>query len=168
MGRPSKLDQRQWAEIGRRLAAGERMADLSKEFKISMTTLKERFSKRVSVIREAAVALAEAEVTIERLPISDQISARTLADRLKGMQSDYLDAASMGLQASRNLQRLALQKSQDLGSAPQPDDIRMLNAIGDTTNKLAQMGTNLLQAHKESTKEAAVAGPYQIITGVPE
>jgi hypothetical protein len=111
MGRPSKLDERQWAEIGRRLAQGEKAADLAKEFKVSRPTIVGRFSNKVSEIRSVANALASAEMAIERMPVSDAMSVRALADSLKQVGGNLVRAAKAGSDTSALLAEIANQKA---------------------------------------------------------
>ena len=84
MGRPSKLTDRQKAEIGRRLAQGESGRKLAREFKCSEATIRANVSAQVATIQDVAGRLADAERDLERLPVSAQVSARTLADQLNG------------------------------------------------------------------------------------
>ena len=82
-GRPPKLDDRQWAEIGRRLVHGESMRKLSKEFGIGTSRISERFSERVHKLQAIASKLAYAENAMTDLPVSEQVTVRSLADQMK-------------------------------------------------------------------------------------
>jgi len=150
MGRPSKLDDRQKAEIGRRLAAGESGRKLAKEFRVSEGTIRANITTHPSEIRNIATRLAKAELDLNGLPISAQGSVRSLADQLKGMQSDYMAGASTGLKTATLLQTLAHKKAGELDpETVQTEDLRLVAALTDTANKSAAMGTTLLTANKD-------------------
>ena len=85
MGRPSKLDERQRAEIQRRLAVGgegNSVTELAAEFRVGKATISRWFSKRTETVQTLASTLATTERAIEALPVSEQVSIRTLADQL--------------------------------------------------------------------------------------
>ena len=166
MGRPPKLTDHQKAEIGRRLAKGESMASLAKEFKVGRATMTRVFSGRVQNIEKVATSLATAELEMERLPVSEQVSIRTLADQLKGLQTDYLASAAKGLQTSKILQGIAHKKAQALDSETiVTEDLRLVAALTDTANKASSMGTSILNANKDAGKSEAKRTLEDILAG---
>lgn len=169
MGRPSKLDDRQKAEIGRRLALGGEgngVTELAKEFRVGKATISRHFSKRTETIQTLAATLAETEAQVELLPISEQCSVRTLADQMKGMQADYLKGASTGLKTASILHDLAHKKASglDLNTAD-TEDLRVIAASLDTANKASSMGTSLLNANKDVAKDTGKRTLEDLITG---
>lgn len=158
MGRPSKLTDRQKAEIGRRLAQGESGRKLAREFKCSEATIRANVSAQVATIQDVAGRLADAERDLERLPISAQVSARTLADHLKGISSNLAEAALMGSDTARALAIRANKKLKDLdGDDPEKvgaalKSIGALHVIGNEASKTA-MG--LVNANKGKGGDAA-------------
>lgn len=149
MGRPPAINDRQKAEILRRLALGEKPSALRKEYRLSETTFRRNFSADVSKVREVGTALASAELSLASLPLSAQVSARNLADQLKGMQLDYMAGASKGLKTATILQDLAHRKAGLLDPETiQTDDLRLVAALAETANKSASMGTTLLTTNK--------------------
>ena len=69
MGRPSKLTEKQWAEIGRRLLAGEKAASLAREFKIT----------------EGAIVVG---VAAEKAKATEEQTLRDLYERLQRARND--------------------------------------------------------------------------------
>eukprot|EP01034_Spumella_vulgaris_P031468 gene31468-38863_t len=102
MGRKSSLTEKQWSEIERRLIAGEKGRALAKEFGIS----------------EAAVP----ETAFSALPISAQISARTLADELKEISLQLAGAARYSAATAHRLAGIAHAKVAEIDDAAPLDD----------------------------------------------
>jgi hypothetical protein len=93
MGRKSSLTEKQWSEIERRLIAGEKGRALAKEFGISEAAIRKRCGAQTKQIKDVANQLVAAETAFSALPISAQISARTLADELKEISMQLAGAA---------------------------------------------------------------------------
>ncbi len=93
MARPSKLTEKQWAEIERRHLAGEGVRDLAKEYKIAPSNISKRVSKQTQQQKEVANQLAAAEMNFSRLPVSQQIATRKLADEIKFRDENMVSAA---------------------------------------------------------------------------
>lgn len=158
MGRPSKLTERQKGEIGRRLAQGESGRKLAKEFRCSEATIRANVSAQVATIQDVAGRLADAERDLERLPISAQVSARSLADHLKGISANLAEAALIGSDTARALAVRANGKLKALDDAD-PEvataalkTIGALHAIGNEASKTA-MG--LVSANKGKGGDSA-------------
>ncbi|RZL66414.1 MAG: Hin recombinase [Variovorax sp.] len=65
MGRPSKLSDKQWEQIGRRIVAGEKPSALAKEFKVSHATVSERFSESGGKVKSVANQILAAEDSLK-------------------------------------------------------------------------------------------------------
>lgn len=162
-GRPSKLSDREWAEIGRRLASGEKAPDLAKEFKISRPSIIARFSDKVMEIRNTAEMLASVETKIEKMPLSDAMSVRSLADQLKGISRHLAKAAESGARVSNTLSdiaekhanRLALRVDEEGGLML--EELKPVAALIQTANQASTIGMGLLAANKG--KEGALDQP---------
>ena len=155
MGRPPALNDRQKAEIGRRLAQGEGMSALAREFKVGLTTLKRNFSDHVTEIRNVANALAQTELVMESMPVSVQVSVRSLADSLKGISLGAAKAADIGMQTAHILQTRALRSVQRLDDDSTPEDLRFPDALLTVGNKATQLGLGLMAANKGAVPDAA-------------
>ena len=166
MGRPSKLDDRQRAEIGRRLASGgpgNTVTELAKEFHVSKGLISSLFSKRSETIQTLANTLAVTEAEIERLPISEQSSVRTLADQLKGISSSLAKSAAAGARVSASLSDLAERHTERLVKRVEEEgglmaeELKPVAALMETANRASSIGMGLLQANKSKDPEPAPA-----------
>ena len=146
MGRPSVLNPRTKSEILRRLAMGEKRSALRKEFKLTETTFRRNFSADVSKVRDVGTALATAEMALASLPISAQVSARTLADQLKGISSNVASAALAGSKTATRLATLANERAEAMGVDLM--DLPAIAALGTTANEAAGLAMGLLNANK--------------------
>ena len=146
MGRPSKLSPQRWAQLLRRLASGEKAADLSREFGVSKTSISKRVSQPAKDTQVLAERLAEVEVVIESLPVSQQCTVRTLADQLKGISSNVASAALAGSKTATRLATLANEKAEAMGVDLK--DLPAIAALGKTANEAAGLAMGLLNANK--------------------
>lgn len=155
MGRPSKLRDSQWDQIGKRLLQGEKAAELAREFGISKASISTRFSERLGTVREVAHQIVETDKRVAALPIADQIAARSLADELRAISSHLAGAAKYGAATAHRLAGIANAKSAEIDDA-EPLNEASRNAIKDiavlthTANQASEIALNLLKANKDS------------------
>lgn len=158
MGRPSKLTEKQWAEIQQRLLKGEKAADLAREFKVSKTRISERFSERTGTIRNVAEQLVSAEGALRALPVSEQVQALNLADELRAISMHLAGAAKFGAATAHRLNGIAHAKVQEIDdaaplSAESLESLKGIAVLTKIANDSATIGLNLLAANKEAIKE---------------
>lgn len=154
MARPSKLTEAQWAEIGRRLAKGESVSALAREYGVSKATISGRFSERLETIKGVAKQVAEAEIAFASLPVSEQCSVRTLADELKGISKHLAAAARYGAMTAHRLSQMAHAETDKIDpAAPIAESVGAIKTaavlIG-VSNEAAKTGLNLLAANKDA------------------
>lgn len=153
MGRKSKLTESQWEQIGKRLAAGESTSALAKEFGVSKSVISARFSKRTETIKSVANQLAAAETAFEALGISEQISARSLADELKSVSIHLASAARFGAMTAHRLAGIAnaqVEKIDDADPLKTASVITGISALTKVANDASEIGVNILRANKET------------------
>jgi hypothetical protein len=158
MGRPSKLTPKQWDALERRLLAGERAADLSREYGVSKTAISARFSKRIETVKAVANQLVSAEASLRALPLSEQLSALTLADELRAISSHLAGAAKFGAATAHRLAGIAHAKVHEVDDAApltkesreSLQDIAVLTKIA---NEASLLGKDLLTINREVMKE---------------
>lgn len=158
MGRPSKLTDRQWEDIGKRLLKGEKPADLAREFKVGRATISERFSERVGKVRTVAKQLVETRDALDSLSVSEQLSAISLADDLRAISSHLAGAAKFGAATSHRLAGIAHGKVQEIDDAAPLDENSMESLKGvavltKMANDASFIAVNLLAANKETVKK---------------
>jgi hypothetical protein len=148
-GRPGKLTDWQWGEIGRRLANGETTTALAKEFKVSKSLVSGRFSNKVEALKSLASQIVEVECAYERLPVSEQCSVRTIADHLKAIGNNLATAANFGTASAARLAEIAHGKVAKLDAEqPDPDELKGIAALTAVSNAAANVGTVLVNANR--------------------
>lgn len=176
MARPSKLTEKQWAEVERRHLAGESIRALAKEFGIAPSNVSARVSKRASVQKAVANQLATAELAFSALPVSEQIAVRNLADELKDISGHLASSAKYGAMTSHRLNAIA-HKQTDLidetGSLEENTEaLKSVMAFTKVANEAASTGLNLLRANKETVdglnRDADKPEPKQIVFTVAD
>lgn len=157
MGRPSKLTPKQWAEVERRLLNGEKADALGKEFKVSGSSIRERFSALHGKVKAVASQLVSAESALRELPVSAQLSALSLADELRAISMHMAGAAKYGAATAHRLAGIAHGKVVEIDDAAPLDDksFTALKGIATLTrmaNDAAVIPSNLLAANKDAMK----------------
>lgn len=145
---------------------------MAREFDISEAAIRKRFGAQNKTIKEVASQLATAEIAFRALPVSAQISARTLADELKEISLHLAGAAKYGAATAHRLSGIANAKVQEIDdSAPlSPESIEALKGVSALTrlaNDASNIGVNLLAANKETIKRLNEAPPEPAFGGEP-
>ena len=156
MARPSKLSPEQWREIERRLAAGERAADLSREYGISQTRISERVSKVSEKVKETAHKLAEAQTALAELPVAQQYAAVSLAEKLRAISVSLANAAELGARTAHRLHALAnseVEKVDDADPLLSMEALKGVSVLTKLANDSSQIAVNLLAANRDTVKK---------------
>jgi hypothetical protein len=153
MGRPSKLSDRQKAEIIKRKAAGEPAGALAKEFGLSRSRFHALFTGQAETVQKLATTLAKTELEIEKLPQTGQVSVRDLANDLKGITQAATRGGKAGMNGAAKLLEIYDQKVGALPANPSTEDLRPIAALAETAQKGASLGLALMQANKDANKE---------------
>ena len=154
MGRKSKLTDKQWAEIERRMLEGEATRSLAREFKISESSIRERKSAQVTEIKTVANQIVATEQALKALPISAQISAQNLASKLRAISDNLASAAHFGSATAHRLNAIANTEVSKIDDAyaTSGESLQTLMGVAKFTavaNEAAKAGFNLLAANKE-------------------
>lgn len=154
MARKSKLTDSQWEEIRRRVLNGESQRAIAKAYGISESALRGKISAQVVQIKTVAEQIVNTEKALAGLPISAQISARGLADRLHAISNDLAAAAGYGAATAHRLAGIAFMKASEVDDASPISDeasleaIKGIAALTRTANESAYLGIELLKANK--------------------
>lgn len=162
MGRPSKLTEKQWSDIDRRLLAGEKIRALAREFGVAESTIRERFSALHGKVKDAANQLLSAESAMSALPVSAQISAVNLAAKLRSISQHVASAAENGAMVAHRLSGVMLQQVEHVDDAePEKsiDALRRIGALSKLVNDASALSINLLSANRDMAKRAAEDEP---------
>jgi hypothetical protein len=156
MGRPSKLSEKQWSEIGQRLLNGEKAADLAREYGVSKPVISARFSKRTETVRNVAQQILETEQALTSLPLSEQVQAVTLAGKLRSISMHMADAANYSAATTHRLAGMAHIRTQDIPDGPLTAEakavIQDVVALQRSANEASSIPLNLLNANKDAVK----------------
>lgn len=160
MGRPSKLTPSQWEEIKKRLLEGESGRALAEEFGVSETAIRKKVSSQVSEIKIVANQIASAQTALSKLPISSQISAQTLAQRLMSISSHLASAADYGAATAHRLAGIAHMKVAEIDdNAPLTEEsvqtLKGVAVLSRMANEASEIGVNLLKANKDVVTDTA-------------
>lgn len=158
MGRPSKLTDAQWETLKRRLIAGEKAADLAREYGVSKAAISVRVSKRVETVKNVANQLVEAEEAVKALPFSEQVAVYQLAEDLRAISMHLAGAAKYGAATAHRLLGIANAKVQEIDDA-QPlnaqsvESLKGIAVLTRVANDSATIPTALLNGNKETVKQ---------------
>ena len=174
MARPSKLSDAKWKEIERRLLAGEKAADLAREFKVSRSTISTRVSKRIETVKTVANQIFEADQALKSLPTAEQIMTINLVDELKAISTHLAGAGRFAAASAHRLAGIAHEQVQQIDDA-QPEKtlaaIQRFGALTKMANEASHIPMNLLAANKDVMKVAqkdAPVLPGQVVVAVED
>lgn len=152
MGRHSKLTEKQWAEVEKRLLAGEVPASLAKEYGVNRAAMSRRFSQPLKTIKHVANQIFETDVALKLLPVAQQIAAINLADELKAISGHLASAGKYGAMTAHRLSAIAnsqMEKVDDADPMSSEDILTGIAGITKIANSSSEIAINLLRANKE-------------------
>jgi hypothetical protein len=162
MGRPSKLTPAQWADVERRLLAGETARAIGRDVGVSEAAIRKRFGANQSIsaqssqVRTVAEKLADANTALEALPIGQRAVAVDLADKLRSISQSLAAGAELGARNFHRLSALAnteLQKVDDADPASSEGNLKSAAILTKMANDAAATPINLLSANKDRMRE---------------
>jgi hypothetical protein len=164
MGRKSKLTEDQWAELFRRVAEGESRRKLADEYGLKESSIRQREAKtgKTAEVQQVAKMMVETEAAYKSLPISAQINAQKLADKLRSISDSLASAADLGAKTAHRLQALAnseVAKVDDANPLASVESLRNVGILTKLGNDSASIALNLLSANKETVKELNLPKP---------
>lgn len=172
MARPSKLTDKQWEQIGKRLLQGESTSSLAREYGVSKGNISSRFSERSTTVKATASLIVQTERALELLNVSEQIAARSLADELKAISTHLAGAAKFGAMTAHRLSGIAHSQVEKVDDAEPEKSMEALTRIGVLTklaNASSEIGLNLLRANKDNMPpEDEPPTPVAITFGVKD
>lgn len=167
MGRPSKLTEKQWAEIERRNIGGESIRSLAKEFKVSPALVSARVSERAPKLKELAKTISCVESAYDKLTVSEQVSVRSLADTLKSISYHLGGAAKFGAMTAHRLSSIAHTQTDLIDDVNPMESHEALQGIAGLTkmaNSASEIALNLLRANKETVDSLNSKGDIDSMT----
>ncbi|AMK78902.1 hypothetical protein JT25_020845 [Methylomonas denitrificans] len=136
--------------------AGEKVRPLSREFGIAESAVRKKIGAQVNKIKHVANQLVEAEENFRSLPISAQISARTLANDLMAISANLASGAKLGSMTFNELSIIANRKAIKLDKdRPNEEDLATIAKLTRVGNDSATVAINLLNANKAAIERVA-------------
>lgn len=157
MARPSKLSPQQWQDIERRLSAGEGASELAREYEVHPSQITRRVSQVSQKVRNVAQNLAKAQTELAELPVPQQYAAVSLAEKLRAISVSLANAAELGAKTAHRLHALAnaeVVKVDDADPLKSMDALKGVSVLTKLANDSSQIAVNLLNANRETVKEA--------------
>jgi hypothetical protein len=165
MSRPKRITEKQWVEIGKRLANGESRKAVGVMYGVSVSTLSKRFACTEKNLKVVANQVAQAEMAVSRLPAVEQAMVETMVDRIKQLHDHALRAAGYSMATAARLSGIAHNISATIDeTAPLSGQSRTalqdVSALQNVVNNAAYVGLKLMDATKpkqdESDKEQII------------
>lgn len=154
MPRPSKLSPEQWAEIERRLAAGEGASDLAREYGVHPSQVSRRVSQVSQRVRTVAQNLAKAQAELAALPVPQQYAAVSLAEKLRAISTSLASAAELGAKTAHRLHELAHREVQKVDEPLLAEaELKGVAVLTKLANESSQIAVALLNANKDAAKD---------------
>jgi len=158
VARPSKLTDKQWESIGKRLLNGESAASLARSFGISKAAVSLRFSKRIETVKSVANQIVATGKALELLNVSEQIAAHDMASRMRSISGHLMGAADYGAATAHRLSGIAHAKVQEIDdAAPVSEEslnaLKGINALTRMANDASSIGLNLIAANKDAVNK---------------
>lgn len=150
MSRPPALTPQQQEDVRRRLAAGEGVRALARVFKVGDATIR-RLSAHSARVRNVAEKLAEAHAALAELPVSQQHTALSLAEKLRTVSNSMADVAVLGADTSRHLHELANTKAKAVNAEnleTAGETLRAVAALTKMGNEAAAVPLGLISSTK--------------------
>jgi transposase-like protein len=94
-------------EILKRMAAGDSIRQIARDFGIGEATLRRNFSTQAPQVKELATTRAKVEIEMARLPVSAQRAVISLTEQIKSIQNDYASVAAKGARTANAIADLA-------------------------------------------------------------
>lgn len=162
MPRPSKLSETQWEEIKDRLARGEGVRALAKEYNVSPASISS-VSKRAKAIKDVANQIVKTEQNLRSFSLIEQRSTIVLANELMAISLDLTKAGAIGAKNSLRLQSIA---SNEIEKVDMDNDregsietLKGVNVLTRMANESANIGLGLLSANKDRINQEKVINP---------
>ena len=157
MGRPSKLRPDQWAEIERRALEGETFSSLAREYKLAVSTVRERVSVKNEKIKQVAAQIVTTEQALASLPLSARLTAVGLSQKMMSISQNLATVAELQTGTSVRLAKIAneqMQKVDDADPSQSKETLVIVDGLNKMANEGVKTGLALLNANKWSDSPA--------------
>jgi hypothetical protein len=183
MARPSKLTDKQWETIGKRLLDGEKPSDLAREYGVSKAAISQRFSKRIETVKTVAHQMVALDDAMGKLNVSEQFAARSLSEKLKAMRESMGSAGESLAGIAQRASALANETFQKVNDADpfSEESVKCIKGVGvllNVANQAAELPMMLIKSAKDMVDPDGPKGgkgeggipkapEYQLVTDEP-
>lgn len=173
MGRPRKLSEEQLHRLMERHIAGESIRKLAGEAKMAESSLRALISAQSAQIKSVANQMVSAERAFQQLPLSAQITTKTIASRLMRMMdnmaagSELASGSYMKLMMAHNAQAAKVDEANPMAPETATAMIAMA-ALGKLANQVGELPMRFVAAMKDGIagdEDDEEGGPVVIVRG---
>jgi DNA-binding XRE family transcriptional regulator len=151
-------------EIERRVASGESLSALAREYGISRGAIRNEVSASVEKIKDVAEQIVKTEQALSALPISARVSAIDLSQKLMVISTNLATAAELNSGTAIKMAQAAnikMQAVDEVEPEKHADAISMAISLVKGSNDAARMPIELLAANQGAHSPSS---DYQVRT----
>lgn len=152
MGRKSKLTEKQWAEVQRRMLEGEPRRKIADAFGITEAAIRQRLSSHIKEIKDVANQIVSVEQKLAAMPIATQITTQNYATKLRAISDDMLEGISHAASTFKRLSAIAsteMMKVDETDPMATPDRLKAVAVVTEMANNAAKTPINMIAANKD-------------------
>lgn len=167
MGRKSRLTDEQWQDIERRILEGESTRSVAKEYNITEGAVRSKISTQIKDVKTAANQILKTKQLLNALPISTQIKANNLADKLMMISNHLASAAEYGAMTAHKLAGMANAQAEmidDSNPFATVENMKAVNALTSMANEAGKTAISLLNTNKEQVIQLAQPDEKEAMT----
>lgn len=178
MGRPRKLSEEHLQRLVERHIAGESIRKLAAEVKMAESSLRALISAQSAQIKSVANQMVSAERAFRELPLSAQITTKTIASRLMRMMDNMAAGAElasgsyMKLMMAHNAQAAKIDEAEPMTAEGSAAAMMAMAALGKLANQVGELPMRFVAAMKDGIagdEDEEEGGPVvRVIGGLPD
>lgn len=150
----SRYSDAEWDAALHRYVNGEKIANLAKEYDVSLSTMSSHISERKRLVKQVAKKSFRSQQQVSTLPLNLQGMATSMADNLKMMAMHMSSAGNYGAATAHRFAMLAHEKSAEIDPADVDlDKLREINALQETANRAAVVPMDILRQMKDNVPQ---------------
>jgi transcriptional regulator with XRE-family HTH domain len=169
-----KLSKTQWEEIARRYFAGEKNADLAREFGITRSAITQMLSKQKLTVETVTNQIHSANVEFSQLNKTQQSAVLCGVVELASLHSGQKNVANVDILSAMMLANMAYNKTKEMAELEYDDDAlaakgRIVHGLH-LTKGLALQSVNeaMKKFEPKDEREVSEAPTIRVIGGLPD
>jgi hypothetical protein len=151
----AKLTQKQWDKIKARLDAGDKAADLAREYGIGRSAITNKFGEQKKKAIELANQIVAVERNLSSVNKSVQIDAFTIAQNLLAISDNFAEGARLSSLTFRKLTTIAHTHAKNLKDDNEdPEALALVMSHQRSANEALKPVTEAINANKTAMERA--------------